>query len=367
MRTSYPRSAVSGSERALLFAKVALAAPSPLGEARGEGDLADAPKTRPTILEGGRSGILCRLNFNSALTLWMGVLLFVFGIGFPLQAVVLYQTGFEASEGYSTNLDLVGQQGWLGAGSGGNGILTGFTPGNGQQAYIGFTPPNTTNATLFVYHPINKAVPRVQFSVSFSILDSSNTNYDDFYWAVFNQQGDQLVTLDFDNFWLKAYYILQGATNRTWSGLTFTNGVAYQLIMTLDFTSNLWSAALGPTVLATNQPITTSGSPLNLGDIDAAWVVYDPAAPGDNFMVFDNYQISAVLPPPQLSLLGLVNGAPTLRLTGLSQVQFALDVSTNLTNWLPLKTNLATGGSFDYVDSSAANAARKFYRARWVP
>src|SRR4029079_12084691 len=38
-------------------------------------------------------------------------------------AALLYQTGFDVSEGYDANLDLVGQNGWVGEGSGGNGIL----------------------------------------------------------------------------------------------------------------------------------------------------------------------------------------------------------------------------------------------------
>ena len=280
---------------------------------------------------------------------------------------MLYQTSFEASEGYSTNLDLVGQKGWIGAGSGGNGIVSGVFAGKGQQAYIGFSPPATNDSSLFVYQPINKTVPRTQFSVTFSIVDSSNGNWDDFYWSIFNQQGDQLVTLDFDNFELKAYYILEGSTNRTWSGLTFSNSVQYQLTMTLDYTSNRWSASLGSQVLATNQPITTTNTLLNLGDIDAAWVVYDPTAPGNNFMLFDDYQVSASVPQPQLKILGLVNGSPTLRLTGLANYQFAVELSTNTINWLPLKTNLTSGGFFDYVDDTAVRPPQRFYRARWVP
>ena len=285
----------------------------------------------------------------------------------PAGATVLYQAGFEASEGYNTNLDLVGQKGWVGAGSGGNGIITGFLSGKGQQAYIGFTPPATNDDRLFVYQPINKSVPQAQFSVTMQIIDSQNSNWDDFYWSVFNQQGQQLITLDFDNFELKVYYVLEGSTNRVWSGLTFTNTLAYQLTMNLDYANNRWNATFGQNLLATNQPITRKGSPLNLGDIDGAWIVFDPTAPGDNFMVFDDYQISAGTPQPQLALLGMVNGAPTLRLTGTGNNQFALEASTNFVNWLPLKTNIMSGGSFDYVDDAAAGLSKRFYRARWVP
>jgi hypothetical protein len=36
-------------------------------------------------------------------------------------------------------------------------------------------------------------------------------------------------------------------------------------------------------------------------------------------------------------------------------------------NWLSLKTNVTTGGSFDFVDNSGGGLPSKFYRARWVP
>jgi len=62
-----------------------------------------------------------------------------------------------------------------------------------------------------------------------------------------------------------------------------------------------------------------------------------------------------------------VNGSPTLRVTGLADNTFALEASTNLLNWLPLKTNITTGGSYDYVDSATAGLARRYYRSRWVP
>src|SRR5262249_50801670 len=120
-------------------------------------------------------------------------------------------------------------------------------------------------------------------------------------------------------------------------------------------------------IVTSNKPITTVGSPLNLGDIDAAWIVYDGNAPGDNFLVFDDYQITGTLPPPQLSFLGTLGGASTLRLSGQPDTTFAIDASTNLLTWVPLKTNVTTGGYFDYIDNAASSLQRRFYRGRWVP
>jgi hypothetical protein len=293
----------------------------------------------------------------------------LFLIAFPARAVVIYQTGFEFSEGYSTNKDLVDQNGWIKFGSGGNGIVTDFIADKGQQAYVGFTPPIPNDSSLFVLQPLDLNASKVQFSVTLAIFDSTppNTNRDDFYWTVFNQQLDQLFTVDFDNQELRVYYILDDNKNRTWSGVNFTNDGAYQLTIAMDFASNRWSATLNGILVTNNQPITTVGKPLNLGDIDAAWAIWDPKAPGDNFMVFDDYQVSATVPPPQLKILSITNGVPTLRVSGQPSNPFAVEASTNLTSWVALKTNITTGGSFTYVDNASVGFPVRFYRARWAP
>lgn len=293
-------------------------------------------------------------------------------------ATLIYSTGFEASEGYSTNADLAGQQGWISFGSGGNGLVTGFFPGSGQQAYIGFTPPNTNDTSLSVWQPINvdplrAGTPLVTFSVLMEVTDSSNTNWDDFYWSVYNSQSDRLFTIDFDNYYLAVNYALDGTNRFVSTGATFTNGVPYPLTITMDFSRGRWSATLGGTVLTTNLPMTTTNAPLNLGDVDAVWVPYDPVLPGDNLMVFDNYQITAQsgAPPPSRPTLQsfqrLADGSTLLRLYGQANARFAIDASTNLAAWTALKTNVATDGYFDYADTNAAGLRLRFYRGRWVP
>src|SRR3954464_2101950 len=67
---------------------------------------------------------------------------------------VIYQTSFEKSEGYDLTLNLVGQRGWVGDGTGGNGLVESI-PDMGQQAYIGFFPPTDTKQTTTVYSPLN--------------------------------------------------------------------------------------------------------------------------------------------------------------------------------------------------------------------
>ena len=288
----------------------------------------------------------------------------------------VYSTGFEAGEGYNTSLDLIGQNGWIGFGSGGNGLVTNFFPSLGQQAYIGYAPPASTNDdVLSVWRPINfnpipTNIPTVRFSAFMEIADSSNGDYDDFYWSVYNAQTNRLFTLDFDNYYAEIYYALDGTNQFVSTGKNFTNNIRQALVITMNFAQNKWSATLDGAVLVTNKPITTVGAPLNLGDVDAVWVIYSAAAPGDNYLLFDNYTIAAEVigpPPPRLTLIDRYPNLTFLRLAGQNNFRFAIDATTNFVNWTGLKTNIVSDGSFDYVDMSAVGLPERFYRARWVP
>jgi hypothetical protein len=88
-------------------------------------------------------------------------------------------------------------------------------------------------------------------------------------------------------------------------------------------------------------------------------------------MLFDNYQItaeSAFSTPAMLRTLGRTSDEQfILRLTGEPGCNYAIETSTNFVNWSALKTNNATDGSFDFVDTAAPNFSRRFYRARQVP
>lgn len=288
----------------------------------------------------------------------------------------VFFTQFEAAQGYNTNSTLVGQNGWVGEGSGGNGLLSEFIPGQGQQAYIGFYPPVANDNYLAVWRPINfdalaANLPIVRFSVLMSLEDSFDGGWDYFRWSVYNREGNRLFSVEFDNYYLDVAYQLDGENDLVITPLTYTNAEPYTLTLTMNFASNRWSASLDHRLITTNQPITTVNAPLNLGDVDAVWIVDNPQAPGDNYMLFDNYQVTAespVPPRPQLQLLGRsVAGETWLRLTGQSGARFSIDASTNLQAWTPLKTNVLSDGAFDYVDTAAPGFACRFYRARWVP
>lgn len=307
------------------------------------------------------------------------------GIGVLLAASTrastnVYFTRFEASEGYDTAYTLMGQAGWLGEGTGGNGLVNGFFPGEGQQAYLGYWPPLTTNEQQTLvwqplrFDPVRSGLPLVQFSVLMSIEDSSTTNarYDNFQWQVYNLQTNRLFTIDFDNYFQDISFRLDGTNAWVTTSVQFTNGVPELLVVNMDFAANRWSATFGGRLIATNQPLTTTGAELTLGEIDAVWVYYDPAGPGDNYMLFDNYRIMAAPPAtlPRLLLLERTErGHVFLRLQGQPSVPYVLEAATTLpaTSWTPLRTNSSPNGLIDWVDTPPFNAPARFYRARLLP
>ena len=297
----------------------------------------------------------------------------------------LYSTGFEPAEGFDINLPLADQAGWIGVGTDshleyrGNGIVTNFIEGNGQHAYIGYSPLTGTNDTLNIWRPLNydpiaAGTRVVRFSVSMAIFDSTNRVYDCFRWSVYNNAGggQRLFSIDFDNSTLEINYLLDSG-DFVPTGFTFTPGGEYDLEVTMNFADNRWSAMLNGVLFVSAKPITTIAAALTLGDIDAVWV-YGPYAnaPGNDFMVFDNYRVTAEAAAPlpfQLEGFGRdANGDFSLRLTGEPGRQYAIDVTIDFADWSALQTNsVGANGTFDFVDTTAVKYSRSFYRARLVP
>jgi len=290
--------------------------------------------------------------------------------------VTLYSTGFEPPD-YDPAFTLVGQNGWVGSDNSSpcNGLFSDAFTGLGQHAYIGLFPANPGFTSYGVWQPL-AAVPTntiIRFSVEMAIIDSENGSYDSFRWSVYNTEFDRLFSLDFDNLTLSIDYLLEDPPTFVPTGQRFANDTQYTLLITMDFGSNLWSASLNNLSLATNQPITTTtNSPPNLGDIDAVWLYGQAASPGDNYMVFDNYTITAQSSAiqPRLTSLGHLNNQFLLRLTGELNRNYAIEAKTNLNSpvWAALRTNnTSTAGSFDFLDTTSSGLPRRFYRARLVP
>ncbi len=291
---------------------------------------------------------------------------------------LLYSTGFSAAEGFDWHYELHGQNGWVKDidSDGGNGITTNFF--GGYAAYVGLHELRPKDDFLNLWRPVTNSLPLsanpvVHFSTRMAVIDSTNNGWDDFFWSVYNRAGERLLTIDFDNYYHEINYLLEGSTNYIYTGVNFVNNTAYTLRIRMDLAANNWSASLDDSILATNLPIATAGVARNLGDVDAVWAIYERDQPGDNFMIFDDYTITEETPPTStpvaatLKSLGRTsNGLFLLRVYGLSGARYAVEASSNLSQWTSLRTNLVTDGYFDFIDVNSPPAHR-FYRARFVP
>lgn len=291
--------------------------------------------------------------------------------------VVVFQTGFEIAEGYQEGI-LSGQQGWVAYGTGGNGVVAGFFAGSAQQAYVGFNPPTVAEDLLNVWKPIDYAPlavgrPIVRFSVRMEIVDSTNGEYDNFRWSAYNTNGARLFSLDFDNYFGTISYGLDDTNGLVETGFDFSNDGGYDLVITMNFAQNRWTAELNDTVVVNAKPITTTGAALNFGDMDAVWAIFNPAAPGDNFMVFDDYLVTAdtvtAIPPRLEPVTRLNDGRFLLRINGEPGMNYAIETSANLGSWVHLTTRTAPtpGGVFEFLDETAGQSDVRFYRVRHIP
>lgn len=294
---------------------------------------------------------------------------------------VLFETGFERLEGYDATRDLAGQNGWVAIGSGGNGILPGPIDGfQGQVAYVGFTPPAQADDVLNVFRPVGWSptggpLALVTFRVSFMVFDSTTNapRYDDFRWSAYNTREERLFSIDFDNEAQAIQYVLDDSTGFRSTGWSFAPFEPYDLVVTMNFGRNRWRAEVNGAPIIVDQPITTRGSRLDLNEMDAVWVVRTPGKPGDNFMVFDDYRVT-LLPlqdlPPTMRFVGqLTTGPVLLRVLGEPGVSYVVEQSADLRLWTEVARGMATSpdGHLDVQDTSAPNAARRFYRARSLP
>jgi hypothetical protein len=313
-----------------------------------------------------------------------GLLLVVPALAAP-GPVSVYSTAFEYPEFTLDFFPPGGQGGWisdvdgviLAATNYAVQIIADFFPGEGQQALIGFNPPDGTNSVSvrkpLDYRPLAAGKPRVTFTVTMAITNGVSTNLDSFRWSVYNRKngGERLFSLDFDNLTREVSYLLdQDHPAFVSTGFQFERDGSYDLAITMSFASNQWSATLNDQLVVNALPMTTRGATLDLGDIDAVWVAKENRDFGDNYMVFDNYKVVADSAAPLLCQVEpiqlLSNQGFLLRVVGEPGRTYAVDATSDLATWTPLETNLTAGGSFELLDEGAVGQPRRYYRARAV-
>ena len=308
------------------------------------------------------------------LSIWAGGPVRAGGKPLPAASRVLFETGFEAFEGYHTNLNLSGQNQWVAIGDGGNGLLSDADGFSGQVAYVGFV--GGTNDVLNVFRPIGLipvggVLPIVRFSVAMEIFDSTTNapSFDDFRWSAYNSLEQRLFTLEFDNERLEINFGLDDGVGLQGTGFSFRSGEIYDLTIDLDFARNLWTASIGSLVVVNAKPITTKGAKLDLNEIDAVWSLRTPGSPGDNFMLFDDYRLVATplldIPPTVEPVGMLQNGTFIVRVLGEPGVNYGVDSTTDFVTWSQVGTALAPApsGIVEFRDLETKGQKAKFYRA----
>lgn len=319
----------------------------------------------------------------------LGFLLGAFALGLKAQdppgSRILFETGFEAFEGYTVTRDLVGpdgrgQNGWTSVGHGGNGLLQepleGFL---GQYAYIGFQAPAAGDSFFNLFRPVRLAptgnpAPVVVFQVTMGLWDDPNANgpRDDFRWSVYTPDDRRLLTLDFHGATQEIDFALDDGQGFRSTGFQFEFGWNFRLELVLSFGRNRWSAWIDNTAVVWEQPITTAEpNGLELGSIDAVWAANAAGTWDDNYMLFDDYRILAVPPaamPPQLEWMGFAaDGRARLRIWGEPGVDYRIESSVDLERWMP-RGQVRAGspdGVAEFVDPEFT--ATRSYRAVSIP
>jgi hypothetical protein len=87
--------------------------------------------------------------------------------------------------------------------------------------------------------------------------------------------------------------------------------------------------------------------------------------PGATTVSFTLYPLGQS--PPILFFSSFINGHFQFTLNGVPDAKYRIDYTTNLVSWLPLRTNTAFGGTFQFEDVSSGNSPARFYRTQRVP
>lgn len=291
------------------------------------------------------------------------------------QGTVLYSTGFENAEGFSTQFTLAQQNGWVAEGTGGNGLLVEAFPGMGQQAYIGFHPPTDRTDFTSVWKPLNVApLPAgqkvVRFSVVMQIVQSTGGGDDAFRWSVYSAGGTRLFSLDFDTRTTNIDYILSDGQFRS-TGYTFDFDGVYDLTIWMNFQNNHWTALLNDRVIVNSETIAPTAADLTLGDVDAVWLISNMQGIGNNYMLFDEYRITAETLssiPGAIEPIG-VDAARNFNFLvhGEKGFRYAVEVTSDFREWFSLGTYDNPNGTFEFQDTFAKDFASGFYRLRQAP
>jgi hypothetical protein len=320
----------------------------------------------------------------------------------PLQGEELYYTGFENfTPGFDT---VAGTDGWTGSSSHAGLKLSGVdaesthgVAGIGNAAFIGGNPavlPATASKTVnlrkaITLDPVAAGQEVVLLRVNAGIKDSTpgtTVRRDDFEFAFYNQAGQLLAFVQFDNSTIDTTTSLpeQSIWRSTYGGsglAPITTGAVFyydllmELVVRINFRTNRWSAALDGVDLFTDEVFYSGPLTRNLGWVAAQMQIADThlgaPAPGDNYMLFDDFGVHAD-PVPDPVIVDFTRNplSGATELTWITEALYKYQVEYTDDLNLPWKTDLVgslitaaeTGISPVFIDALASSKARRFYR-----
>ena len=218
----------------------------------------------------------------------------------------------------------------------------------------------------------------VQFKVQLGITKSIAGGYDSFNVAFYDAADGFLSAILFDTS-LDGYYIWtdNGEIVQD-TGEQFLFDFIHQLSVTIDLASNRWSAELDGIGIFGNEAFTSQGdSALCVGGVAAEWEILDPIDPGDNWLLIDNWSLSALeddaAPNESFRITEITSvGGDGLQFSWPSAacVLYQVKTSIDALDWIPQGNDLegtasvATLSHSDFIALSTTSV--RYYRVRWL-
>lgn len=320
------------------------------------------------------------------------------------QAGELYLTGFD-SPPFALGADTIrGTDGWLGlaalAGKGLSGVLSPSqhgVSGIGNAAYLGGNPARVTGVTskaVYLRRPVNVnplalGQEVATFSVVCGIKDStadSAFRRDNFEFLIWNSDASPklLAGIQFDNSRLdsltreplRAIYLLSWNGSQfvyTNTGYTFLADTLEVLDFRINFRTNRWTVSLGGAPLFQDLVFYSGPSARNLGSVlvqmqvTNTFPLSNDIHPGDNYLLFDDYQIRIDPVTVTLASSWTPDGAFKLDWNEEFGYHYRVQHSADGTNWFDFPTSIHTAtatANHSFIDPTTPRPARRLFRVR---
>lgn len=321
---------------------------------------------------------------------------------YSAQAGEAYYTGFE-SPPFSVGADTIrGTDSWAGPTIFGSKALSGILSeaqhgvvGIGNAAYLGGNPSRVTGVgskQVYLRRPVNidpvaLGQEVASFSVVFGIKDSTSTSSfrrDNFEFQVWNNSGQLLAGIQFDNSTLDSltglpqrsiYLLYWNGTSFVYTntGYTFLPETLELLDFRINFRTNRWTVSLGGSPLFQDIAFYSGLNAKNFGSVSAQMQVRNtyPLStdiyPGDNYMLFDDYQVRTDPVTVALASSWTDTGACKLVWNEEYGHQYRLQYSSDCTTWSDFTGTIHTAAAtsdFSYTDTTTPRPAKRFYQVR---